>query len=584
METLLLQAARAASVWFEWMTAASWQVALFAGIIWLITRLLRRQSASLRYALWLLVFVKLVLPPTLSSPVSASTAVRHFVDVPATSPVPAEQALESSQEAQPAAARWLAGTSLGSRLDSGRVSPFLLLASVWTAGFCLLALFLIIQSGRYIRRTVCDAVPAHKSIVSLVDKLCERMEIGRNPAVLISPHEGIPAVVGMWRPRIVIPRSLVDELSDSQLSNLIGHELAHIKRHDVQVQWIISLLLCCYWFHPVVWLANVYLRREREMACDDTVLYATRQEGRDYSATILRVAEFFNNRVPVGASSLGMLELSENLLFRVRSILDGTRARRSGWRSLVLVVLFMTVIMPMGVWSSNAKADTASTRKTADMTVPEVTSSTPAHLSKEVDPALDKILVTFNHDMGDGFSWTGGPPYFPQTTGKATWVDKRTCALPVKLEEGKFYRVGVNADSFQNFRGTNGIPAELQVIAFTTQGADASLVAALDSPKVVSLVPAQGASDVSPTLTRLEVTFDREMGPGFSWTGGGESFPETTGKPEWSEDKRTCSLPVRLKPAWTYSFGLNSPSFNSFQSAYGIPLNPVTWYFGTADK
>ena len=92
------------------------------------------------------------------------------------------------------------------------------------------------------------------------------------------------------------------------------------------------------------------------MACDDAVLYSTRQEGKDYAATIVRMAESFDDRVPAGAGFLGMLELSDNLLQRIRSVLDGTRARCFTWRSGLCVLLFLVALMPMGPWNASATA------------------------------------------------------------------------------------------------------------------------------------------------------------------------------------------------------------------------------------
>ena len=103
----------------------------------------------------------------------------------------------------------------------------------------------------------------------------------------------------------------------------------------------------------------------------------------------------------------------------------------------------------------------------------------------------------------------------------------------------------------------------------------------LESPRVVSMSPENNARAVSPRTTALVVTFDVPMGAGFSWTGGGETFPEGTGKPYWSSDSKTCTLPVRLKPNWNYRLGLNSPSHRNFRSASGKELTPMVWTFTT---
>ncbi|MCE5229169.1 DUF4932 domain-containing protein [bacterium] len=104
-------------------------------------------------------------------------------------------------------------------------------------------------------------------------------------------------------------------------------------------------------------------------------------------------------------------------------------------------------------------------------------------------------------------------------------------------------------------------------------------------PMVVELIPADGANNVDPAMTELRVTFDRPMGPGVSWVGGGPSFPEIPAgaKPGWSADRKTCALPVKLKPGTDYVLNLNSFLFKNFQDSKGVPLEPVEWKFRTKE-
>ena len=103
-------------------------------------------------------------------------------------------------------------------------------------------------------------------------------------------------------------------------------------------------------------------------------------------------------------------------------------------------------------------------------------------------------------------------------------------------------------------------------------------------PSVVSMNPPNGATGVSPRTAQLTVTFSEPMGGGFSWTGGGANFPEGAGKPYWLADQKTCVLPVRLQPNWSYRVGLNSPSHKNFRSASGTPLQQVVWQFSTGSQ
>jgi hypothetical protein len=106
---------------------------------------------------------------------------------------------------------------------------------------------------------------------------------------------------------------------------------------------------------------------------------------------------------------------------------------------------------------------------------------------------------------------------------------------------------------------------------------------ALKRPKVVSMIPANGAKDIDPGLTGIRVTFDRPMQDG-SWSlvGGGPHCPETTGRPNYDSKRTTWTVPVKLKPEWRYEFHLNRGQYDSFRSVDGVPLDSVHVTFTTA--
>jgi len=105
------------------------------------------------------------------------------------------------------------------------------------------------------------------------------------------------------------------------------------------------------------------------------------------------------------------------------------------------------------------------------------------------------------------------------------------------------------------------------------------------SPIVVSTTPVVFANDVSPELKKITVTFDQPMmNLSWSWVGGGDTYPETTGKPRYDHSKTTCSLPVKLEPGKVYWIGINSPQFNNFQTEMGVPAAPYAILFATKDK
>jgi hypothetical protein len=219
---------------------------------------------------------------------------------------------------------------------------------------------------------------------------------------------------------------------------------------------------------------------------------------------------------------------------------------------------------------------------------PQIVKTIPKQGAIDVEPSLTEISVTFDRDMDQGMSWTGGPPLFPPTdkSRPARWTDARTCVLPVTLKKGALYQVGINSASYQNFADTSGVPVPAAIIAFVTTGATTALKNRVRVPKIVSLSPENGAMNVDPETKSLIATFDLPMGEGMSWTGSGPSFPSESPdgkKATWSKDRKQCTLPVTLEAGHEYELGLNSRKHINFQSKWGVALEPIVYKFRTQD-
>jgi hypothetical protein len=119
--------------------------------------------------------------------------------------------------------------------------------------------------------------------------------------------------------------------------------------------------------------------------------------------------------------------------------------------------------------------------------------------------------------------------------------------------------------------------------AKTVPKAQADLAA--KRPKVVSMIPANGALDVDPDLTTIQVVFDRPMADQ-SWAvvGGGPHCPKTGKGAHYDAQRKVWTAPVELKPDWSYEFMLNAESYEGFRSEKGVPLEPVSVTFKTAGQ
>lgn len=541
---------------FEWIAHNSRQASLVVVII-LVAQFIfqKRLSPQWRSALWLLLIGRLLWPVSFQSSVS----IYDVVPTPLSSPAPEENA---GLQPQSAAAR------------SWPVQRI-----VWAGGASILLAIVAFNSFSIWRKIRRERPVTDSSVVELLENCKAEMGVYTPLTLIETRHATGPLLYGFIRPRLLLPVGIVENFSRDELRHIFLHELAHVKRADIALNWLSTALLVVHWFNPFVWLGFARMRVDREFACDAMALgYTGREHKTRYGETIIRLVEQFSR--PAWAPGIvGIAEDKEQIKRRIQMIAQWPN--RKTWRALAA-----TLVVTLGVITfTDAQTANKAAAAAPDDGSPRIVKTAPEIGAKDVDPSTKEITITFDRDMAGGFSWTGGPPDFPpgREGQKPNWKDKRTCALPVSLEAAKYYRVGINSQSHQNFKSTQGAPVKPSAIYFTTKGASAELQQKTAKPEIVSMTPKNGATDVDPKIKELRVSFNVPMGGGFSWTGGGPSYPPNPDgkKPYWTDGGKTCVLPVELKAGSEYKLGLNSPSHKNFQSAGGVPLEPVSYTFKT---
>jgi bla regulator protein BlaR1 len=107
-------------------------------------------------------------------------------------------------------------------------------------------------------------------------------------SVYIASNVG-PAVVGLLRPRIVVPQWLTDA-SASRQAMVIAHEQSHLRAHDPQLLTVaLFLLVLMPWNLPLWWQLH-RLRYAIEVDCDTRVLEGGLDTGQ-YGKTLIDVSQ-----------------------------------------------------------------------------------------------------------------------------------------------------------------------------------------------------------------------------------------------------------------------------------------------------
>jgi TonB family protein len=191
---------------------------------------------------------------------------------------------------------------------------------------------------------------------ALADTVRRELAIGRPVRTLESAGAAVPMTWGMGRPVVLLPEA-ARSWPVERLHAVLLHELIHIQRHDLAAQVAAQAACCCYWFHPMVWMAARQLRKERECACDDAVLSGG-VAAPDYAGHLLELARAMVQRRSL-ADAPAMAETGD-LEERVRAVLDRGRNRApvSGRLAAAVGTLACALVLPVALVTLHAQAGT----------------------------------------------------------------------------------------------------------------------------------------------------------------------------------------------------------------------------------
>ena len=327
------------------------------------------------------------------------------------------------------------------------------LVLAWAVGAFALTVCLALTHYRLWRRVTPRRPLIDARVMNLLED-CKQLMGLRVPVTLVeTPAVGSPSLFGFVRPRLLLPVGLTRDFSEEELRYVFLHELSHLKRWDIVTGWLMTALQILHWFNPLVWVAFHRMRVDRELACDALALsYAKEEENRPYGRTIIKLLESFGGSA-WAPSLAGTVENKNQMKERISMIAKFRRTNRGRALAGVLFIGLGLVTLTDAQTGGKQPAGAAESAR-----APNIVATSPVVGATDVDPGLKEITVTFDQDMRGGFSWTGGGPDYPTIPEgqKAQWRDKRTCVLPVTLEAGHYYRVGINSTSYRNFRSEAG--------------------------------------------------------------------------------------------------------------------------------
>jgi len=325
--------------------AQSWQIALLAVVVGLISFALRHRSAHIRYLLWLIVLAKCLVPPYLTIPV-AVLPQESFAE-PLPHPVPPD--IPAYRAAAPDVSR-------SARIEqvpktpapkTAALSPKETLVLVWLAGVLL---FLVWVGSRAVRYTLWlrrRRTPLPPALHQAFRELFTGFKFTKPPRIWLTEDISEPFVWGLCRGSIYLPDGC-SALEDSQHHRtLLAHELSHIARLDAAVNVLQILAQAIFWFHPFVWWVNKKIRQEREKCCDEMAVVQLNTLPEHYTSAIvetLAAERRSAHRIP----SLAIVGSVKDIEERIRTMMRPGKKfyKRPSLVTAIVVLLIALLTVP----------------------------------------------------------------------------------------------------------------------------------------------------------------------------------------------------------------------------------------------
>ena len=211
------------------------------------------------------------------------------------------------------------------------------LLSIWAGGAFLIAVAFVIARMRLARHW--------RYLPQQSDPRCPRLPIVR--------ADFGPALVGFWRPLLVLPRDFERRYDPLQQSLVLAHESAHARAGDLPVRAGMLLLTIAQWWNPLAWLALSKLIEDQELACDARVIEVFPNARLAYARTLSASTPAHAR----AAAYICSLHQSHPLLRRIAMLnLHTPSSNQRRWGSLLMMLLALAVSAV--AWAADSGAPT----------------------------------------------------------------------------------------------------------------------------------------------------------------------------------------------------------------------------------
>ncbi|HDR6298631.1 MULTISPECIES: M56 family metallopeptidase [Bacillus] len=345
---------------FDWLIETSLMASILVGFILCIKVLFRNKlTPRWQYMLWIVLMIRLLLPWSPDSSYSIYSLLSYSSSVSEVIPknMPAAESIvniESDRKVEFESNSETVTKNSGPEVKAGAeqqtaFSLYKIALYVWLAGVIILAVITFITNRRLYSYIKKQPDITDEQVVTVFNRCKQSMKMKKAVSLRLAGKIASPTVFSFFRPKVLLSKKHMKVLNEQQLQYVFYHELAHIKRNDVAVNWIMYSLLLLNWFNPILWYAYFCMREDQELACDAYALtFIDKEEQIAYGHTIITLLEHYSYQAP------SLANLSRNKRTLKRRIVMIKKFQKKSYRLSLLGVIAIVAIASLSLFNARA--------------------------------------------------------------------------------------------------------------------------------------------------------------------------------------------------------------------------------------
>ncbi|WP_404458083.1 M56 family metallopeptidase [Bacillus sp. RC250] len=354
---------------FDWVIETSIMASILVGLILCVKILLRNKlTPRWQYMLWMILIVRLLLPwspdssYSIYSLLSYSSGVSEIFQKDKTPAIQqnsvSEDKTNHSVDTKGDSYKFNSVNVIkeSDQIDSNKkkedttLSVYKVTLYIWLFGVAILATITCITNRRLYSYIKKQPNITDEKIIGIFENCKQSMGIKKQIPLRLAGKISSPTVFGLFRPKVLLSSRHMKVLNEQQLQYIFYHELSHMKRRDIAVNWVLYSLIILNWFNPILWYAYSCMREDQELACDAFALtFIESEEQIAYGHTIITLLEHYSSYY----QAPNLANLSRNKRTLKRRILMIKKFQKKSYRWSALGIIAIVAVASISLFNAH---------------------------------------------------------------------------------------------------------------------------------------------------------------------------------------------------------------------------------------